>query len=265
MEKSEKQVLYRTAIAKASADDVLVRGYSLRQLIGKLSIAGMCYLLIRGAMPSQSEEKLLDAILVACAEHGVRPPSIQAARQIASGGVQFQACVAGGILALGDSHGGAIEDAMSILAAGIAQVGAGGEVDGTAVRIVTESKERKQRLPGYGHPMHAQDPRTTKLFELARNYGIYGNSCRLAEAIAKQTGPILGRNLPLNVDGGVAALLCEMGFDARVGKGIFAASRVFGIVAHVFEEKMREKPMAHLPAYDLIEYDGKQLMSTAAK
>ena len=124
MEKTEKQVMYRTAIAKASADDVLIRGYSLRCLIGNLSIAGMCCLLVKGEMPSESEQKMMDAILVACAEHGVRPPSIQAARQIASGGVQFQACVAGGILALGDSHGGAIEDAT------IGGGGGGAKLDG---------------------------------------------------------------------------------------------------------------------------------------
>jgi citrate synthase len=260
MEKTEKQVMYRTAIAKASAEDVLIRGYSLRCLIGNLSIAGLCYLLVKGVMPSESEGKMLDAILVACAEHGVRPPSIQAARQIASGGVQFQACVAGGILALGDSHGGAIEDAMNVLAAGVAAMESGAGVDEAARQILAGSKERKQRLPGYGHPTHAQDPRTTRLFELAREHGIYGKCCRLAESIAQQTKPVLGRDLPLNVDGGVAAILSEMGFDPRIGKGIFAASRVFGIVAHVFEEKLREKPMAHLPARDLIQYDGKELI-----
>jgi citrate synthase len=260
MEKREKQVMYRTAIAKASAEDVLIRGYSLRCLIGNLSIAGLCYLLVKGVMPSESEGKMLDAILVACAEHGVRPPSIQAARQIASGGVQFQACVAGGILALGDSHGGAIEDAMNVLAAGVAAMESGAGVDEAARQILAESKERKQRLPGYGHPTHAQDPRTTRLFELAREYGIYGKSCRLAESIAQQTKLVLGRELPLNVDGGVAAILSEMGFDPRIGKGIFATSRIFGIVAHVFEEKLREKPMAHLPAHDLIQYDGKELI-----
>jgi citrate synthase len=261
MGKPEKQLMYRTAIAKASADDVLIRGYSLRCLIGNLSIAGMCYLLVKGVMPSESEGKMLDAILVAGAEHGVRPPSIQAARQIASGGVQFQACVAGGILALGDSHGGAIEDAMGIFVEAMAKSKSDDDVDTVALQILTEAKERKQRLPGYGHPVHGEDPRTTRLFDLAREYGIYGKCCRLAESIAKQTQPVLGRNLPLNVDGGVAAILSEMGFDPRIGKGIFAASRVFGIIAHVFEEKVREKPMAHLPAYDLIEYDGKELIS----
>lgn len=251
------QVLYRTAIAKACADDVLIRGYSLREMVGNLSLAGMFYLLVQGELPTRRQEKMLDAIFVACCEHGVRPPSIQAARQIASGGVQFQACLAGGILALGDSHGGAVEDAMAVFAAGLTTIKESGRsAVEVAKEILAETKARKQRLPGYGHPTHSEDPRTVRLMQLAKELGSYGGCCELAEAIAALTGSMVGRALPLNVDGAVAALATEMGFDPRIGKGIFALARAFGIAAHVFEEKMREKPMAHLPAAELIEYDG---------
>ncbi len=262
MDNSQKKVvLYRTAISYATPDDVIIRGYSLRSLIGNLSLAGMCYLLVKGVMPSESEQKMLDAILVACTEHGVKPPSIEAARQIASGGVQFQACVAGGILALGDSHGGAIEHAMHLFEEGLALIKGGGDTDQVALGILGDFKQRNARLPGYGHPLHPRDPRTIRLFELAEKYGLYGKCCRLAESIAKHSKEVLGRNLPLNVDGGVAAVLSEMGFDYRVGKGIFAASRIFGIVAHVFEDKVREKPFSHRPPDYLLEYDGKELIS----
>jgi citrate synthase len=254
-----RQLLYRTGIAKASSDDVLIRGYSLRSMVGELSLAGMFYLLVMGELPTRKQEKMLDAILVACCEHGVRPPSIQAARQVASGGVQFQACVAGGILALGDSHGGAVEDAMNLFVAGAARAKTMQLSPPEAAKeILMEAKAQGRRLPGYGHPTHSEDPRTTRLLQVAKELGIYGDCCELAEAIAGLTASIIGRALPLNVDGAVAAIVTEMNFDPRIGKGIFAAARVFGIVAHVFEEKVREKPMAHLPAADLIEYDGPQ-------
>ncbi len=259
MGKDGNHLMYRTAISKALPDDVVVRGYSLRSLIGDLSIAGMCYLLIKGDRPDRNAEKMLDAILVACSEHGVRPPSIQAARQIASGGVQFQACVAGGILALGDSHGGAIEEAMVLFDPGLDKIKGGMPIQEVAEQILSGYKARKQRLPGFGHPTHAQDPRTTRLFDLARELGIFNDACRLAESIADQSQAVMGRKLPLNVDGGIAAILTEMNFDPRVGKGIFSAGRIFGIIAHVLEEKVREKPMAHLPAFDMIQYDGREL------
>ena len=254
-----QQLLYRTGIAKASADDVLIRGYSLRSMIGELSLAGMFYLLVIGELPTRNQEKMLEAILVACCEHGVRPPSIQAARQIASGGVQFQACVAGGILALGDSHGGAVEDAMNVFSAALGRMKSEQLTpEAAAGLVVEETKTQGRRLSGYGHPTHAEDPRTTRLMQVAKELGVYGNCCVLAETMAALTNPILGRALPLNVDGAVAAIVTEMGFDPRIGKGIFAIGRVFGIVAHVFEEKVREKPMAHLPPANLIEYDGQQ-------
>ncbi len=44
------------------------------------------------------------------------------------------------------------------------------------------------------------------------------------------------RQLPLNVDGAIGALLADMGFEARLGKAFFAISRVSGLTAHILEE-----------------------------
>ena len=257
MENNQENIMYRTAISKASSEDVLIRGYSLSAMIGNITLAGMLSLLVKGELPSVAEEKMLDAILVACAEHGVRPPSIQAARQIASGGVQFQACVAGGILALGDSHGGAVENVMEIFADAKKQMQERGlSIEDMAREILVNAKAKKQRIPGFGHPTHAQDPRTVKLMGIAKELGIYGDICALAEKMAELTPTLSGRALPLNVDGCVGAIIAELGFDWRIGKGMFLLGRVFGIAAHVLEDKLREKPMSHLPASNQYAYDG---------
>ncbi len=257
MEPTQEHIIYRTAISRAFPEDVLIRGYSLTEMIGKLSLPGMLSLLVKGELPSKAEEKMLDAILVACAEHGVRPPSIQAARQIASGGVQFQACVAGGILALGDSHGGAVENIMEVFAEARGRMEKENKsADDMAREILLDAKSKKQRIPGYGHPTHAEDPRTVKLLQLAKELGIYGKTCELAETMAALTASVSGKALPLNVDGGVGAILAEMNFDPKIGKGMFLLGRVFGITAHVLEDKLREKPMSHLPASNQYVYDG---------
>lgn len=257
MAENKEHVLYRTAIGMATADDVIVRGYSLMDMVGKVSLPGILSLMVKGELPSKNEERMLDAILVACSEHGVRPPSVQAAVQVASGGVQFQACVAAGILALGDSHGGAVENIAEIFEQARKRMREEGiSVDAMAREILTTSKAQKKRIPGYGHPVHAQDPRTVKLFGLARELGIYGDICLLAERMAAFSAEITGRALPLNVDGAVGALIAEMGFDWRIGKGIFLLGRVFSIAAHVLEDKQREKPMSHLPDSTQWVYDG---------
>lgn len=254
---SEQKPLFRTAISRAGAEDILVRGYSLMDLVGNVSLGTVISLLIKGDLPSPAEGEMIEAILVACSEHGVRPPSIQAARQVASGGVQFQACVAAGILALGDSHGGAIEQCMQLLQEAAAGIRPGEKTAAeAAAEALSAAKAARRRLPGFGHPVHEVDPRTVRLFSLAEKSGLKGVHCRLAGEMAGQATAVMGRPLPLNVDGAVAALLADMGFDWRVGKGFFIMGRACGIVAHVFEEITREKPMSHLPAHDLIRYDG---------
>ena len=65
----------------------------------------------------------------------------------------------------------------------------------------------------------------------------------------------LGKKLPLNVDGAIAALLCEMDFDVIFANAFFMIARVPGLVAHIYEEKTRYKPMRKIHPTD-VEYDG---------
>ena len=50
-----------------------------------------------------------------CAHHGVTPPSALATRVVTSGGNPLNAAIAGGILTIGESHGGAMEKCAKIL------------------------------------------------------------------------------------------------------------------------------------------------------
>ena len=59
----------------------------------------------------------------------------------------------------------------------------------------------------------------------------------------------------INVDGAIAGVVSDMGFDYRLGKGFFIIGRVVGLVAHIFEEIVREKPFRRI-AEEEIEYDG---------
>ncbi|MFH4233519.1 citrate/2-methylcitrate synthase, partial [Acinetobacter baumannii] len=58
-----------------------------------------------------------------------------------------------------------------------------------------------------------------------------------ARALEKALARILQRQLPLNADGAIAALLCELGFPPRAANGIFMIARVAGLVAHASEEQ----------------------------
>jgi citrate synthase len=61
--------------------------------------------------------------------------------------------------------------------------------------------------------------------------------------------------MPVNVDGAIAALLCELEFDAIFANAFFMIARLPGLVAHIYEEETRYKPMRKIHPTD-VSYDG---------
>ena len=66
---------------------------------------------------------------------------------------------------------------------------------------------------------------------------------------------VSSKPLPLNVDGAMAAIISDMGFDARCAKGFFIIGRVPGLVAHIFEEMTGEHGLRRLSEDETI-YEG---------
>lgn len=244
--------LWKTAITQIKPGEIRVRGYDITELMGNVSYAQAVYLLLKGELPSAAEARMMEAILVSSIDHGATPPSVLAARTILSGGNSLNASVAAGVMAIGDVHGGSIEQCARILQERSAGEGSPAVI---AAALVEELRQRKQRMPGFGHRVHGTDPRTVRLLALAKETGFWGRHIELALQIEKELEKQLGRRLPMNVDGAVGAVISDMGFDWHLGKGFFIISRVAGLVAHVYEEWTREKPMRKLgpPAS---EYDG---------
>jgi citrate synthase len=194
---------------------------------------------------------MMDAILTSSIDHGVSPPSSLAARTVMSGGNPLNAAVAGGILTIGETHGGAIEQCARILQGWATQ---GDDYITTASNLLSNLKAQKIRMPGFGHRLHKTDPRTVRLFEMADELNFSGQHQSLAKAIEKNFADT-GKSLPINVDGAIAAVISDMCFDWRLGKGFFIISRTVGLVAQAHEERIREKPMRKLGITDY-DYDG---------
>ena len=107
--------MWQTKISKVEPDHIVTRGYRQEDLIGKIPFSSVFFLLIRGRMPDKKEAKMIDAIITSSIDHSITPPSTHAARIVASAGVPLPSAVAAGILAVGDIHGGAIQDGARIL------------------------------------------------------------------------------------------------------------------------------------------------------
>jgi citryl-CoA lyase len=220
-------------------------------LVGNLSFSQAIYLILKGELPTEKESKMMEAMLVSVIDHGIAPPSAIAARAVASGGNSLNVGVAAGVLAFGSAHGGALEDAMRFLQEGVKS---GKSVE----EVVKEYLESKKPIPGYGHRYYKDfDPRTKRLMDIAKELGFYGPHCRFAEGVEEEIGRQKGKRLVLNVDGAIAAVASEMGFDWRLGKGFFIIGRVPGLVAHVYEELTTEKPFSkRLDEETEVEYTG---------
>ena len=252
----------KTAISWVEAEQINLRGSAVEDIVGNMSFGAAIYLILRGEGPSDAQAKLFEAILTSVIDHGVKPPSTIAAVTVANTGASLNSAVAAGILAINKFHGGAIEDAMEAISFAV-EIGDSRAVDPdeAAGYLALEYKTRGKRVSGFGHRHHAADPRTARLFAFADELGLAGRYVAAARAIEKALSRSSGRNLPINADGAIAALLCELEFPPAAANGIFMIARVPGLVAHVVEEQERNPPMRTVDV-DAYDYDGKPLVKS---
>ncbi|MSR29165.1 MAG: citryl-CoA lyase [Phycisphaerales bacterium] len=246
MSEAERNAQWHTAITCIEPNKVAVRGYDIADLMGRASFGAAVHLILTGELPSPSIGTLMDAVLVASIDHGATPPSALAARTVASTGASLSAAVAAGIMSINRHHGGAIEDCARELRRICDRATRESlSLDEAASRHLAAMKEAGDRMPGFGHRYHTKDPRTTKLFELAKAAGVDGELMKAARAVEKcfadQKKP-----LPINVDGAIGAILADVGISPAVFNGIFMIARTPGLVAHVVEEQTRERPMRRI-------------------
>ncbi len=244
-----------TGITDVAPNTVRLRGYPIEELMGRKSFAEVVWLALLGELPSEAEGKLLDAILVSSVDHGVTPPSTLAARAAASTGAPVNAALASGVLAVNRFHGGAVEGCMNALAEALAEMKETGvSREEAAAAIVERCREAGRRVEGFGHRLHDDDPRAARLFALAEELGLAREGIPMARALEAALANVTGKVLPLNVDGAIAACLFDLGFEPYVANAFFILARMPGWLAHVLEERARERPMRRIEpsawAYD---------------
>lgn len=219
---------WKTSITNISDNKETIRGYDLSELIKNKSFVEVIFLVLKGNLPSVNEVKMLNALFTAAIDHGVGTASTIASRTVASSGNSTQAALAAGILAMDKSHGGATEEAANFFVENVGEK----NID----QLVGSLKEKKVRLPGFGHRVLTHDYRSEVLFAIAKETGFYGQHSAFAEEVGVELNKISSKPLPLNIDGAMAAILLDMGFPAQMTTGFFIIARVPGLVAHIYEE-----------------------------
>jgi citrate synthase len=233
-----KSTIPRTAISTSDEHSITVRGEDLcRDLIGRISFSDYFSLLVTGARPSAADSAVLDATLVAIAEHGM-VPSVQASRMTyAAAPDALQGAVAAGILGCGSVILGASETAGRMFSEIDQAAGDGGDLRSAAREVVARWRAAGQAIPGYGHPLHKdRDPRVARLFEVAQDCGISLRFVQIAEAVESVIPEVVGKDLRLNVSAAIPAVLLGTNFPLRALRGVPILARAAGLIAHLAEE-----------------------------
>ena len=254
--KNDSPDQWKTALTCIEPNKILMRGYPLDEIMGRLTFGESIYLLLMGEVPSPSIGSLMEAILVSFIDHGATPPSTLAASNTATTGAPLRACVAAGVLGFGRHHGGDIESCMQFLDAGLELVRSGVSYHDAARNIVQRCIETGEPIPGFGHRFHTRDPRAARLFQMALELEVEGGHIQMIRAVELIAAALPdGHALPVNIDGAIAAVCGDIGIPAEIANALFIISRVPGITAQAQEERQREHPMRQIDPKDHL-YDG---------
>jgi citrate synthase len=230
-----------SSMGRAELDRIFVRGYDLNEeLMGKITFAQMVYLMLVGRMPSAEEGRMIDTMLIVLVDHGMTTGALAARMTYHSAPEALQGAVAAAILGAGSVHLGSSEYCAKMLHDALPPDSKDSGLDAIARNTVEKHLANKQLIPGIGHGIHTQgDPRAEKLFEVAEQTKVYGRYCDLLRKIGKLAEDRLGRRLPVNVTGAIAAISLDMGLPWQMSKSFAILGRALGGIAHVGEEVRR--------------------------
>jgi citrate synthase len=247
-----KQDQRKSGISTSTPETITVRGKDLcRDVIGKTDFTSYFWFLVTGQEPTATQRYFADAVLTAIAEHGLVPSVVAARMTYAAAPEAFQGAVAAGLLGCGSVVLGSAELAGRFLAALIAS----GEPPEVAIARL---RAEKKAIPGFGHPLHAGgDPRANLLLQLAAEKGAAGDHVAMLRAVEAAIPGVLGRTLPININGAIPAVMLDIGFPLEALKGLSLLARTASLIGHLQEESQR--PIGFIlsgEAAAAIDYDG---------
>jgi len=231
----------RSALGWSTPDKIIICGKDLpNEIMGHLNLGDMAFLELTGRTPNPKESKIFNAMVVTLVEHGITPSALATRLTYLGAPEAMQAAVAAGLCGLGSVFVGSTEGCAKLLYEALK------DIQNPDIKTVAKQvAEKNKRIPGFGHPIHKPiDPRTVRLFEIARETGFYGNYCKLVEEIQKLKG------ITLNATGAIGALACELGLEWPAVRGLGVMARAIGLVGHILEES--KQPMA-LEVWEQIE------------
>jgi citryl-CoA lyase len=256
---------WTSTVSRVESDRVLVRGYDLEDVIDGQSFTASCFLLLRGRLPTPDEVRALDAVLNAVLDYALEKPGTVAARYTVSANPSMVAGMAAAVLAVGRYTLAPEDTARFILDAHARMVASGLSPEEMAATLVAEAQQRRERIPGFGHPRFRRiDPRAQRLREVAEATGLWREKAALYDHVHRAFTALPGKvDIPINDVGMMAVVLVELGFTPEETTGLAVLSTMPGVVAHISEELRTGRPIRVVPEEQVDHPDRSDLDFTA--
>jgi len=232
---------------------------ALENLSGNEPFSHVIYRAVAGnPKVNEKHSRMIEAMILACVDHGVTPPSAQATIIAASTRAPYEVAVAHGVGAITDVHGGAGAKAAQFFNECITNAKKK-NVDVSKITRETMKKyiEDGKRIEGLGHRLHTKDPRRDVLWNFASETGVAGEHVQLSKIVGTIFEQVRGMSLPINVDGVIGAIVADMGLDPSMAKAFFIYGRIAGLSAHYFEEVASQPRMRQINFAESV-YKGKE-------
>jgi citrate synthase len=232
-ERAHRDEWLHTWIGSSDPDHIRLGGLDLAtEVMGHMTLTEVTYFLVTRRQPTAGERRVLDAVLVSLADHGLTPTALAARLTYTGAPEAIQGAIAAGLLGAGSVFLGPAGDTAEFLAAAVARGQTAGEA--VAARVASGL-----RVPGLGHPLHkVEDPRTPRLYALAQQEGLLGPHLMLLREVAAAHEQQTGKRLPINGAGAAGAALVDIGVPPGSARGVVLVARTAGLVAHLAEEAL---------------------------
>jgi len=216
------------------ASDARCHGYALTELADKSSFIEVLYLLFKGEIPSQAEAELLEKLMIFLINPGPRHPATRAVMTAAVSKTYPEHLLPIGLTILGGAHLGAgeIEGAMRFLRKQSKKPPE--QVVETLLSTAIRPPEGDWHItPGFGSRYGGIDLMPDKtarsLAALSDEWKILRWGCEFSSLLAQHKMGWLSTGV-------AAAAFADLGFQPRVGTGLFQLLSAPGLLAHGMEQ-----------------------------
>jgi citrate synthase len=201
-------------------------GHEHLEYSNKVTFPELVFESFSGKAPTPEQTKIFNLILNLCFDHGQNAPSAMATIAATNAVKGMGEAVGEGISQINDRHGGAGEPLMEILY----------KVKNNEIAlkdVVADYLKEGKRMPGFGHRVYKDlDPRAQLILKTVRENNVGVEFVDILEQLHNELNTQSGKSLPINIDGAIAASLCSLGLEPKLGKAVFIVARSAGLCAH---------------------------------